>query len=1170
MDFWSRLLSPLSSGGSRKDLGQDPAKRLQRFEKQYSRLLNAWRASSNLSRDSDAAETLEIRLQELTNILSDESRRPLPHPCIQYCSIKQIYVPIGKIATTSYNEWIIKEAVLFFATLIESEEEAFVENQTFSSSLTNLLVRITGLNSVRLGLDTESRVVELAFNITTKIRLDPSILPAWFKTHRGVALQNREKDDRNRDTFVGRTQKADFPLFYILMDYIHHEGKVGDFARTGLLYIIEAASSSGPLEQWIVESDLSTLMATGLGALYSQLSRKLVVDHLPHNLPPILAFSDYEHPTSNYEVISSCSPEFQSHLEVFLSHLLFWQDVLNHCRSVEVKSTLLEHFQVIFLQQLLYPSLLESSDIDGGSSVAVLTYLRRILESLDHPDMINLILHYLLALPDNIASDGPGSSSSVSKARKRKSMDLATMLAERAEPAATPLLFNLVDLILACLRSRNQQTIHVTLQLVSAILKRHHRYAIVTLLRTDNIPVQNGTRTVGAQEQEVEFFMSLAGTIGGEDDFDEVYQLVLRDTMTKLEAHPCSLKLVAPRASTSNQRLPDSLPGAPKDVGDHTLRPDDPLLNSLLDLLETFFVNQVETNLSVTETLVDLAVCGFMKIEGWLTRNPSSYIYDDAVKEKHTTEGEEEATESDDDDDLGDLPSPTAEQKQFRAMEQCRQRPQWSQASLPRVFSVLRRLEEQVASYKRSIPHFDELVQQRRDAFRTADAMLHHAGPTPRPTPISEDPPDRRSFEEPSRSTSPSRPSALEGLAHRLLSELGTPSRASSPRGRKELGRAPGSGNATPGKSGLSSSKEASLSRGRGTPVLSHSPERIQGTIDPTQKAREEVLSRQTAEFATMGQTILSKKVGLPRVEVEPVSVKSDVPVKSDKEPVPQPTATIDGPEPIEEAPAEHDDSKKDEPEHTDEVSGELDDTKKDEADDSVMETAEQPPTEVKEDGETKPEGVETETEVQPSEVEPAKGVPEPAELLKSTEADDEDPKTTEAPEENEPIKEPENEELVDKEPQVNETETSESEVKEPETKESEVKEPEVKELDDEETKAEQPEIKESETEEPTSKDPDAEEETETQQQPDADDAEIESHEAEEPSDEPRPETPRPKSRQQTLEPETPQLRVQKENTTTVSVSHVVTNVIILQSFLFELAALIQVRAGLFDEVRFV
>ncbi|KAJ2978713.1 hypothetical protein NQ176_g3661 [Zarea fungicola] len=147
MDFWSRLLSPLSTGSSRQDQAKDPGKRLHRFEKEFGTLLHStavqwrmeltqnrqatWRRSSNLVRDSDAAEMLEIRLQELTNILSDESRRPLPHPCIQYASMKQIYVPIGKIATTSYNEWIIKEAVLFFATLIESEEEAFVESPAF-------------------------------------------------------------------------------------------------------------------------------------------------------------------------------------------------------------------------------------------------------------------------------------------------------------------------------------------------------------------------------------------------------------------------------------------------------------------------------------------------------------------------------------------------------------------------------------------------------------------------------------------------------------------------------------------------------------------------------------------------------------------------------------------------------------------------------------------------------------------------------------------------------------------------------------------------------------------------------------------------------------------------------------------------------------------------------
>jgi hypothetical protein len=246
--------------------------------------------------------------------------------------------------------------VLFFATLIESEEEAFVESGAFASSLTNLLVKITGANSIRLEPDTEVRVVELAFNITTKIRLDPGILPVWFKSHQHPARGGQEEENGQRDNhgkFEGRIQKQDFPLFYLLMDYIHHEGKIGDFARTGLLYIIEAASSSVALEQWIVESDLSTLMATGLGALYSQLSRKLVIDYPPHDLPAVLAFSDYEHPKSNYEIVSSCSPEFQAHLETFLSHLLFWQDVLNHCRSMEVKQTLLEHFQVIFLQQLL-------------------------------------------------------------------------------------------------------------------------------------------------------------------------------------------------------------------------------------------------------------------------------------------------------------------------------------------------------------------------------------------------------------------------------------------------------------------------------------------------------------------------------------------------------------------------------------------------------------------------------------------------------------------------------------------------------------------------------------------------------------------------------------------------------------------------------------------------
>lgn len=258
---------------------------------------------------------------------------------------------MAKIATTSYNESIIREAVKLFSTLVESEEEDFIESDAFSQSLMNLLVRITGANSMRLKSETEVEVVELAFGIAAKIRLQPEILPAWFAT------DDTSSDDESKghhERFTGKTNKDEFPLFYLLIDYIHHEGRVGDFARTGLLYIIESASISMALEQWLVESDLATLMATGLGALYSQLSRKLVIDCPEDNFPLILAMSDYKRPRTTADIVSSSSSDFLSHMDTFLSHLVFWQDVLDHCKSFEVRQTLLEHFQVIFLQQLLY------------------------------------------------------------------------------------------------------------------------------------------------------------------------------------------------------------------------------------------------------------------------------------------------------------------------------------------------------------------------------------------------------------------------------------------------------------------------------------------------------------------------------------------------------------------------------------------------------------------------------------------------------------------------------------------------------------------------------------------------------------------------------------------------------------------------------------------------
>lgn len=259
----------------------------------------------------------------------------------------KLFIAVSKIAQGG-DAGVVQEATTFFSTLIDNEDE-FLSNASFSEALIDFLksVKQKGISG-----ELESDFVELLFSIAAKIRLMPGILPVWFSS------RSRDESEfanlKPEEQFAGITNKEDFPLFYLLIDYVYYEGRVGEFARTGLLYIIGSAQHSSELERWIVESDLATLMASGLGALYSQLSRKLVVSYGSAEAPAVLRLSDYKPaPVPLNPAEFSSSPEFQINLETFLSYLIFWQDVLEHCKSMEVKQTLLDHFQVLFLQQLL-------------------------------------------------------------------------------------------------------------------------------------------------------------------------------------------------------------------------------------------------------------------------------------------------------------------------------------------------------------------------------------------------------------------------------------------------------------------------------------------------------------------------------------------------------------------------------------------------------------------------------------------------------------------------------------------------------------------------------------------------------------------------------------------------------------------------------------------------
>jgi len=148
--------------------------------------------------------------------------------------------------------------------LLDSEESDFLKDKSFADAMIGFISTISKAGP--LIADTEARIAEVLFGVAAKLRSQPEILSTWFRPNTRGYGYVAEGDRKSVD-------KDEFLLFYLTLDYVHHDGKAGDFARTGLLYLVESAAHSAALEQWIIESDVASMMASGLGALYSQLSR---------------------------------------------------------------------------------------------------------------------------------------------------------------------------------------------------------------------------------------------------------------------------------------------------------------------------------------------------------------------------------------------------------------------------------------------------------------------------------------------------------------------------------------------------------------------------------------------------------------------------------------------------------------------------------------------------------------------------------------------------------------------------------------------------------------------------------------------------------------------------------------------------------------------------------
>lgn len=198
----------------------------------------------------------------------DESRGSAPYLCCEHVASAQIYNAAAELASTCPDGAVAHEVVCLLNVLVDRDEGDLLQSPAFADAIAGLAVQLS--TSGALDSETEAILFEILFGIAAKLKLEPEYIDCWFKPSKERA---KAADSGTAAKTSSLSLDDEFPLFHILLHNVLQEGRIGEFARTGLLYIIESTERSETLEHWIVESDLAAIMAGGLGALYSQLSR---------------------------------------------------------------------------------------------------------------------------------------------------------------------------------------------------------------------------------------------------------------------------------------------------------------------------------------------------------------------------------------------------------------------------------------------------------------------------------------------------------------------------------------------------------------------------------------------------------------------------------------------------------------------------------------------------------------------------------------------------------------------------------------------------------------------------------------------------------------------------------------------------------------------------------
>lgn len=573
----------------------------------------------------------------------------------------------------------------------------------------------------------------------------------------------------------------EFLLFRYLLRFVHREGRIGDFARAGLLFLFDIAflapgdeggdtlamapvGGQDPLQdardamaEYILDSDFADIMAAGLGATYSILPTKLRVPSLAEQVrsdPDAADGSMYlgageksdsqQNEYDDDDIIESNDIDVHAQLDLLLRLFGFLQDILYRCHSpllyadpgAEVTSTqvlgpavanaTLEALQKTFVDNVLYPSILECSPNDG-SSVAILTYLDVLLSNLEDGPILHRILDVLMD-----ANAPPPSLASPKRKKQRKTGAMAYVApfapVAQGNYFSTEERFTLRDLILDNLRSSSEASAAAALHLTATLLSDHCRHVTSKLLvivrepsatalaRPSLPPPETETwqstlpppvTSTDAHLQEPELYSGLIPKL--DDVIQSSHDVIgfasyLADAEAFLEADGCWRSSRVPLEFVNDDGHPTLLRVGEYDSDplQHKLSPSDPLVRQLMQQLGEWFASPPDRNVALTGAISAVARCPHRSLTGWL-------LYD----VPREADPWDETVSVSSDDSIGEIQ---------RSGVQSRSDDPFSHVTLPALYQILRQLVKQVGAF-RSLDGFDRLLAERRQGLLFADHL---------------------------------------------------------------------------------------------------------------------------------------------------------------------------------------------------------------------------------------------------------------------------------------------------------------------------------------------------------------------------------------------------------------------------------------------------------------